>query len=466
LKKKGIIWFQQDLRLHDNEALNEATKLCDELYYIYIFDKRLIEGKTSTGFQKIGDHRLQFLIESVEDLSSNLESRGAKLIVKFGISEEILFNLADEKKTSFVFCNRERTSEEVKIQEGVEHKLWTIGQELRFTRGKMLYYTQDLPFPVTHCPDIFTAFRKDVEKIIQIRQPLPIPLDIKPAKHDIKNDDLPSCKRDDRHMMKGGETEGLRRLKYFLWESEEILFLKANRKKIMGVNRSSHLSAWLANGCLSPKMIVHELRLFEAAKGANQSIYNLFFHLLWRDFFRLMAKKHGNRIFQIDGYTTGVVVSKEIDRVLMERWCNGKTGTPLIDACMVELKSTGWLSGKARQITSSYWINDLKQNWLVGAEWFESQLIDYDPSSNYGNWAYMARVGGSTREELGLNVLYQARKFDPKGDYITKWLPKLGDLPLNLVHCPDIANASEGDESLMHIPEYYFKPLIPSSHWS
>ncbi|MBK6785764.1 MAG: deoxyribodipyrimidine photo-lyase [Saprospiraceae bacterium] len=142
---------------------------------VYVFDERIFKGKTSYGFDKIQSFRTQFIIESVEDLRKNLRIRGADLLVRMGKPEEIIFELAKTLKTQWVYCNRERTYEEVMVQDKLEHHLWTIGQEIRYTRGKMLYYTSDLPFPITQTPESFTAFRKEVEKIIPVRKPVPVP---------------------------------------------------------------------------------------------------------------------------------------------------------------------------------------------------------------------------------------------------------------------------------------------------
>ncbi|MDX1666661.1 MAG: deoxyribodipyrimidine photo-lyase, partial [Saprospiraceae bacterium] len=140
-KNRAIVWFRQDLRLHDNEALTEALKQADEVIPIYVFDERLFNGETSYGFRKTGKYRAQFIIESVEDLRRSLRELKSDLIVRVGKPEEEIFELARQAKSRWVFCNRERTREEVEVQDALEKNLWTIGQEMRYSRGKMLYYT-------------------------------------------------------------------------------------------------------------------------------------------------------------------------------------------------------------------------------------------------------------------------------------------------------------------------------------
>ena len=181
-QKRAIVWFRSDLRLHDNEALVEAMRSAEEVIPVYVFDERIFKGETSFGLRKTDKFRAQFIIESVADLRENLRKIGSELYVRIGKPEEILFEMSRESKTSWIFCNRERTDEEVYVQDQVEEKLWSIGQELRMSRGKMLYYTSDLPFPVPQTPDVFSSFRKEVERITPVRDPFPAPEKCRPRR--------------------------------------------------------------------------------------------------------------------------------------------------------------------------------------------------------------------------------------------------------------------------------------------
>ena len=219
-RKRVIVWFRQDLRLHDNEAFHDAIRSGEEIIPVFIFDERVFMGKTRFGFPKTGVHRTQFIIDAVTDLRQSLQGIGSNLLVRVGKPEDILFELANEIKTSWVFCNRERTYEEVQVQDALEKRLWSIGQEIIYSRGKMLYYTQDLPFPVTHTPDVFTHFRKEVEKIVPVRDPLPeiTADDINPIMVKLDYGQIPAVEdfgleppaKDDRAVLefKGGETAG------------------------------------------------------------------------------------------------------------------------------------------------------------------------------------------------------------------------------------------------------------------
>ena len=469
MKTKGIVWFRQDLRINDNEAIVEAVSHCDEVIYIYVFDEREWSGKTKYGFDKTAEHRKRFLYECVEDLDTQLKRKGGHLHVAYGRPEDIIFDLAQKERTSWVFCNRERTQEEVKVQDALEESLWTIGQEVRFSRGKMLYHTADLPFPVNQTPDQFTAFRKEVEKITPIRKPLPVPSDLKSSRSIMPSDwpELPKAnKREDVYQFKGGTDAGLVRLYHYFWESGNIKSYKKTRNGMLGADFSSRFSPWLAHGALSPKFIYHELKKYEEENGANESTYWLFFELLWRDFFRLMGKKHGNRIFQEAGYAPRPRQAGQENYMSFEKWAKGETGTPLVDACMKELKTTGWMSNRGRQIVASFLVNDLKLHWLMGAEYFESLLIDYDPCSNYGNWAYIAGVGSDTRSDRYFNVVSQARKYDPQGDYVRFWIKELESIKDFKIHLPDQLVKEDRERWKVNPSGTYLRPLISSHRWT
>ena len=430
--KRIVVWFRQDLRLHDNEALCEAIEHADEVIPIYVFDERRMSGNTSFGFRKTGKFRTKFLLESVADLRQSLQQRGIDLIVRIGKPEEEVFKLAQEVKSSWVFCNKEPTHEEALVQNALEKNLWSIGQELRFYRGKMLYYTQDLPFPVAQTPDIFTNFRKEIEKVIPIRQPLPTPeqfagWSVRPHLGEMPNlatfgyEDFEEDSRT-AFVFKGGETAALQRLHYYFWESNLVKTYEETRNGLLGGDFSTKFSAWLAQGCISPKYVYAELQRYETKRGSNKSTYWVFFELLWRDFFRLMGKKYGKKLFCKGGIHGHETKRLSNDWEKFQRWADGKTGEPFIDANMAELNATGFMSNRGRQNVASYLVNDLKVNWQMGAEYFESLLVDYDVCSNWGNWNYVAGVGNDPRDERYFNPVTQAKRYDPHGDYVQHWL--------------------------------------------
>ena len=476
-RKRVIVWFREDLRLHDNEALTDALKAGEEVIPIYVFDERTFSGKTSFGFQKTGSFRTQFIIEAVHDLRKSLRKLGSDLFIRVGKPEDEIFKIAEHAKTSWVFCNRERTQEEVRVQDALEKNLWSIGQEIVYSRGKMLYYTADLPFPVTHTPDIFTSFRKEVEKYVPVRAPLPTPTaeNFKPLTTEIQSGKLPGLEdfghdkfeKDPNGVMifEGGETAAMAHLQEYFWEKGLAHSYKETRNGLLGKNYSTKFSVFLAHGCISPKYIYQELKKFEQEKGKNKSTYWIFFELLWRDFFRLMGKKYGNKIFQYSGTQGNAPADLHENLKLFQLWVEGKTGVPFIDANMQEIARTGFMSNRGRQNVASFLVKDLRVNWLMGAEYFESMLIDYDPCSNYGNWNYIAGVGSDPREDRYFNILTQARRYDPKGEYVKHWLPALRYLPADKVHSPEKLSRDEQKKMGVTLGADYPIAMINTSKW-
>lgn len=474
--KTAIIWFRNDLRIHDNEALHDALEAAENIIPTYIFDPRVFLATTKFGFPKVGKYRTKFILESIIDLKKNLQKIGSDLFVRVGHPEDEIPKLAREVKSSWVFCNRERTQEEVDVQDAMEHNLWEIGQELRYSRGKMLFYTADLPFPVTHTPDGFTQFRKEVEKYIPIREPLEAPQEIRrydlqevdfgaiPSMEDLGAEDFDSNDAGG-FSWTGGESEAIKQLQYYLWESNLIANYKETRNELLGRDFSSKFSPWLAQGCLSPKLIYSELKKYEQERTKNKSTYWLFFELMWRDFFRLTGKKFGNEIFKIGGIKKERPSCTKVDMNLFSIWAEGRTGIPFIDANMKELNATGFMSNRGRQNVASFLVNDLKLNWLLGAEYFESLLIDYDPCSNYGNWNYIAGVGADPREDRYFNIISQAKRYDPRGEYVKYWIPEIKDVPESSVHTIDQLPKEELSKFNIVLGKEYPQAIVSTSTW-
>jgi deoxyribodipyrimidine photo-lyase len=220
---------------------------------------------------------------------------------------------------------------------------------------------------------------------------------------------------------KGGETEAHKRLSYYFFESKSALQYKETRNGLLGPDFSTRFSPFLAHGALSPSIILKKLKEFELMEGANESTYWIYFELLWREYFRVIARKHGPALFYQKG-----IQNKNLElcqnAFAFLQWCNGETGHPFIDACMTELKHTGWLSNRGRQVVASYLVHHKGIDWHWGAWWFEHLLIDYDPASNWGNWQYVAGIGQDPRGTRVFNPDRQAAMYDPDGRYQSLWL--------------------------------------------
>ncbi|KQQ47152.1 hypothetical protein ASF61_00375 [Duganella sp. Leaf126] len=224
--------------------------------------------------------------------------------------------------------------------------------------------------------------------------------------------------------LQGGETAALAHLQQYLQRRLPDSY-KRTRNQLHGVDFSSKWSPWLANGALSPRRIMAEVRAYEAQHGANEGTYWLWFELLWRDYFRLLHLQYGAALYRARGLSTQPLAAPACTAdqrtAQLARWRHGDTGQPLVDAAMRELLHTGYLSNRLRQAVASYLLNELDGDWRAGAAWFESRLIDYDVYSNQGNWLYIAGRGTDPRGGRHFNLDKQTVEHDADGAYRALW---------------------------------------------
>lgn len=427
--KAAIVWFKTDLRITDNEALLKAISQNESVIPIYCFDDSHFTT-TAYGFKKTGDFRGQFLIESLLDLDTSLRALGSGLLLLKGKPEIEIPKIVKHYKVNKVYAKREVAFEERQTENLVQSELWKLQCEILTFSTSTLYHAEDLPFSIKDIPDVFTDFRKKVEKDSAIRPAFEKPASIRSPQ--IPEPDLPTLQQlglekrntDPRAGIQyiGGESQALKRLHYYFFESQLISTYKQTRNGMTGSDYSSRFSAWLALGCISPRFIYGELKKYESLYTANESTYWLVFELLWRDYFRFMMKKYHNSFFQKNGIKNTAAASKTIDSEQLQKWIDGKTGVAFIDANMTELKLTGFMSNRGRQNAASYLCNDLALDWRYGAAYFEQQLIDYDVCSNWGNWAYLAGVGNDPRGNRYFNIEKQAADYDKNKTFRNLWL--------------------------------------------
>lgn len=438
-----LIWYRNDLRLHDHEPFAEALKRNLQIVPVYCFDPGQF-GKTAFGFPKTGKFRAQFLLESVVNLRSSLQALGSDLVVRVGKPEEILLQLAKQSRAKALYFSKEVTSEELCVESAVTKAMKSLEVEVKSFWGATLFHPEDLPFPMERLPEVFTDFRKQVEAGSTLVPVFTIPTKL-PGLPNLDAGTMPTLEalglsspvKDERAVMvfRGGEQAGMARLQEYFWQKSLLKSYKTTRNGMLGADYSSKFSPWLALGCLSPRYIVEQVKAYEMQRIKNDSTYWLVFELLWRDYFRFIAQKHGKKLFRPSGLR-GVEIPWQQDWKRFELWCAGKTGYPLIDANMQELAATGFMSNRGRQNVASFLTKNLGIDWRMGAEWFESLLIDYDVASNWGNWNYSAGVGNDARGFRYFNILKQAQDYDPDGSYVQHWLPALADVPAKKVHEP------------------------------
>ena len=467
MPQRILIWYRNDLRVHDLLALKNAVEQSAAIIPVYCFDDRLF-GNTSFGFPKTGNYRAQFLIESVVDLRSSLQKLGSNLVVRRGLPEEIIPAIAEQLKVDQVCYSQEVTAEEKQVEEQLKKVLAAKNIQVNTYWSTTLYLPKDLPFNIDQIPELYTNFRKQVEQKSEINQSIPAPNKLPPLP-DIEIGTIPTLadfnlstpEFDDRGVLrfKGGETEAIKRLQDYFWQQDCLRDYKQTRNGMLGANYSSKFSPWLALGCMSPRYINDQVIKYEAERVKNNSTYWLIFELIWRDFFRFIVAKHGNQVFKIEGMQ-GVAIPWQQDWQRFDLWREGQTGYPLVDANMRELAATGFMSNRGRQNVASFLTKNLGIDWRMGAEWFESLLIDYDVCSNWGNWNYTAGVGNDARGFRYFNIAKQTKDYDPQGDYIKHWLPELAPLPGDKVREPWKLSQDEQKRYGVRIGVDYPRPIV------
>lgn len=471
--KIGIVWFRHDLRLRDNEALTQAANQCDVILPIYVFDKRLYDNKTEYGFRQVGPYRAKFILDSLKSLKKSLGDRNIDLIIRHGKTEDIIYEIAHKVKSTWVYCNRERTPEEEYIQDELEKKLWQIGQELRFTRGKMLYHTGDLPFPIKHTPDTYAAFYREVGKIVPVRKPLPIPDKILPYMDNVMSEPLPTMEDlgfsskeiPETYVFKGGEYEAIRKMEEFIKNNFKATAISLKQKKKKRGVLVTQMSPYLNTGCISPKTIYEHINRFMGNKYHSNRASCIIHGLMRRDFFKLQEKKYVEKIFEKGGIRGLDLSDLTDDMDAFDLWRNAKTGVPIVDAFMRELNQTGFIPFEGRRILSQFLIEELKVNWQLGAEYFQSVLVDYNPCSNWGNWNTMAGVNFDAKEDRYCNFITKAKKLDPKGELVRKWIPELSTLSNNYIHEPDKVSEVELKKANIKLGKDYPVPIVNTERW-
>lgn len=394
-----LVWFRNDLRVHDNEVLLSAIEKGNEILPVYCFDDRQYLN-IDENIKKTGILRAEFILKNVLKLKEKLQDLGSDLIIIQGTPEILIPEICTEYQVDEVYHHREVAFEETQVSNRLEAALWKKQINLKHFIGHTLYHKEDLPFPIKDIPDSFNIFKKKAERESFVRPFLQVPEKIQspqlkkeylaPSLQDLGFSDL-EVQSISKNDFEGGEDYALNKMQNYLSSPANSL-------------KDSKLSPYIALGVLSTCRFYHEIQKSDLVKNDKKWHEQLVSGLLWRDYYRFMFKKYGNKFFRLEGFSENSATEKAFVKEEFLNWASGQTGDAVVDRGMQELIETGYISNQMRTILASYWTNFLGGNWLKGAEWFEENLIDYAPSSNYGNWAHIAGVGSSPKENKPVNL--------------------------------------------------------------
>ena len=455
-RKRRIVWFRgNDLRVHDNETLMSAVEAANatqddgDVVPVFTYDPRWFAASRHGATCKTGTFRAQYLVESVNDLRATLRDLGSDLVISTAAAERAILQLIPDRAECTVYAQQDIHAEELEVEGAVRAAL-PAGARLELVWGSTLFHPNDLlpHLDVRRVPSPATKFMKMVEESgVGVRELVPTPakgdlgtmpgdIDVGPS---ITLEDLglqapgePDPRRAFRTT--GGETAALARWRHYL-ESHAVATYFDTRNGMIGEDYSTKLGPALAHGCISPRYVAAETRAYEAQFGANKSTSWIDFELLVRDYYKFYALTHGSAIFKPGGpIGKRRVWEEDVDGHTFQRWKEGRTGWPFVDANMRELAATGFMSNRGRQNVASFLCLDLNLDWRLGADYFERMLLDYDVASNWGNWVAAAGLSGGRVNKF--NIIKQSRQYDADGEYIKLWLPELEDESPDTIHDP------------------------------
>lgn len=411
-KTKGLYWFTNDLRIHDNALLELALEHVDELVCCYVYPELTRFLGHFSQESHLGAAKQRFIRQSVEELASRLGEKGITLLPFKGSLKASISTAIEQNEPTHLFCSHSAGHDEKAIIGAI--KLQFKDLKVVQLSNSSLFQEEDLPFDLDDLPKTFTQFRKKIESAIT---PLFLP-SAQFATSDNKtaigafNDSV-------EDYFRGGESEGLAHCERY-FSSELPSTYKLTRNGLDGLTYSTKFSPWLAFGCVSPLRIYTSLKQYEAQNGQNDSTYWIYFELLWREYFYWYGRKHQRRLFVFSGLHD----SKPLTTFYPQRfkqWKEGRTAFPIVNACMNQLRETGYISNRGRQLVASCLIHELGIDWRYGAAYFETQLLDYDVGSNWGNWQYLAGVGADANGSRQFNLTKQTEIYDPHGEFIEQW---------------------------------------------
>lgn len=414
MKTKALLWFQKDLRLRDNLLLDWAVQNPCEVLAVWFVPENLTPQKK------------WFQIKSALIFKDALEKKGLPLYLLRGPPEQGIQDLVSHFQINTVLAQTSFNFRDDKVYEAVQTGL----KDIHFVQlpQQTLIHPDDVPFTIKEMPEVFSKFRRLVEKKWMIRPTLQtesgkyaaIAGQLPAGTQQFKDSDMTRAELP--YGFEPGEAAALLHLQDFIWDKKAILHYKLTRNGMIEKFDSSKISIWLSNGTLSVRRVYEEIKSFEAQHGENESTQWLIMELLWRDYFKFLSLKISEKIFLVNGLDNSDRKWRRETKAF-QQWQNGYIGAAFVDANMRELNLTGWMSNRGRQNVASYLAKTMGIDWTWGAAYFESQLLDYDAESNWGNWLYLSGQGTDPRDRI-FNVEKQAEFYDSKGAYQKLWLSK------------------------------------------
>ena len=421
----AVWWIRRDLRLTDNQALSAALAVASQIIPLFIIDPFFATSAY------VGDKRRAFLWAGLQALDTDLRQRGCRLMVRRGQPKDVLTAVLAESGATAIFAeedfSRYAQSRDSYIAKNLPLQL--VGGLVVQPPGTVL--KQDgTPYTV------FTPFKKNA----WLKRPLPRQSNILPAPQTLlPHSELPTepiPKAPTTLPFPAGEAEGQRRLALFV---QQRIGQYKQKRDMMAMPGTSQLSPYLRFGMISARQaVVTAVAALQQAHGkdARKGAETWLSELIWREFY-IHILYHFPHVLRGSFRPEYDKIAWHNNPVEFEAWCNGRTGYPVVDAAMRQLTTIGWMHNRARMVVASFLVKDLLIDWRWGEKFFMQHLVDGDPAANNGGWQWAAGTGTDAAPYFRIfNPTAQAKKFDPDGVYIRRWLPELAAVPNDFIHEP------------------------------
>jgi len=473
----ALVWFRRDLRLHDNAAIAQALAACGRLYCAFVFDREILDALASKA-----DRRVEFIAGSLRELDARLRESGGGLIVVHDRARHAIPALAARLGVQAVFAARDYEPAAVARDRQIDQQLRTEGRHLHLVKDQVIFEADEVLTAAGRPFSVFTPYRnawlrrleatqlagQDPAGNAALAEQATADLTHKPSSRRLAP--LPDWLRDANTVQTPAElgTEpvkgvpGLPAIGFSPTDLASLAITPGERAGIalledflprMGHYREtrdypaikgpSYLSVHLRFGTVPIRRLVREAQRIERHHGigtpAGEGARTWLSELIWRDFYFQILHHHPrveDQSFKPE-YERIEWESGESGDALFAAWCEGRTGYPLIDAAIAQIRASGYMHNRLRMVTASFLCKDLGIDWRRGERWFAQHLNDYDLSANSGGWQWAASSGCDAQPYFRIfNPITQSQKFDPQGQFIRRYLPQLAGLSAAQIHAP------------------------------
>ncbi|MFE9725658.1 cryptochrome/photolyase family protein [Streptomyces sp. NPDC005794] len=422
----AVVLFTADLRLHDHPPLHAALASADEVVPLFVLD----EAVEAAGFG--APNRRAFLADCLRDLDTGLRERGGRLVLREGDVAAEAGRIVTETGADTVHMAADVSAFAQRREERLREVLTSVGCRLRVHDAVVTAVAPGAVVPSGAGRDHFSVFTPYFRRWSEegVRAPFRAPRAVRvpegPASAALPSRaDIPGLSPG---LAEGGEAEG--RKLFSAWRRQGLASYEERHDDLAG-DATSRLSPHLHFGTLSPTELVGRSR---AAGGPGAEAFVR--QLCWRDFHRQVlaarpAASHADYRPRQDGWRSGRAASDDT-----AAWKEGRTGYPVVDAAIRQLLHEGWMHNRGRLLTASFLAKTLYVDWRTGARHFLELLVDGDIANNQLNWQWVAGTGTDSRPNRVLNPVTQAKRYDPDGAYVRRWVPELAEISGPAVHEP------------------------------